>query len=86
MVKISIYLNRRVFVMFFCIFIPSHTIVAGYYGIPSGVGPSSARRTLFPDNLRRMALEHGGQLDYEVMQRIVFQGYSTPNFDSVIAL
>ena len=31
-------------------------------------------------------LKHGGQLDYEVMQGILFQGYSTPNFDRVIAL
>ena len=45
---------------------------------------------LLPDNssysFRPIGLKHGGQLDYEVMQRIVFQGYSAPNFDGVIAL
>ena len=28
-----------------------------------------------------IALKHSGQLDYEVMQRVLFRGYSTPNFD-----
>ena len=40
--------------------------------------------TLFLDNsfynFHPVRLKHGGQLDYEVMQCILFQGYSTPNF------
>ena len=46
--------------------------------------------TLLPDNssysFHPIVLKHVGQLDYEAMQRILFQGYSTLNFDSVIAL
>ena len=40
--------------------------------------------TLFLDNesfsFHPIGFQHGGQLDYEVMQRILFQGYSTLNF------
>ena len=39
--------------------------------------------TLFPDNsysFHPIRLKHGGQLDCEVMQYILFQGYSTPKF------
>ena len=52
------------------------------------VGPSV--RTLFLDNssysFHRVALKLGGQLDHEVVQGILFQGYSTPNFDRLITL
>ena len=44
--------------------------------------------TLFLDisfSFHQIRLKHGRQLDYEVMQRILFQGYSTKNF-IVIAL
>ena len=119
-------------------FLPSHTIAAGYNGLPSGVCLSV--RTLFPDNssnsLHRVALKLGGQLahwvsplfevtvhqilvditlfnifsdltlfpdnssysfhwitlklggclNHEVEQRVLFRGYSTLNFDTVITL
>ena len=46
--------------------------------------------TLFLDNssysFHLIELKHSGQLEYEYMQRILFQGNSTPNFDRVIAL
>ena len=37
-------------------------------------------------NFQLIGLKHGKQLDYEVMQSIVFRNYSTPNFVRVIAL
>ena len=43
--------------------------------------------TLFQDNSNSfylIRLKHSGKLDYEVIQRIFFRGYSTPNFDEVI--
>ena len=43
----------------------------------------------FMDNFysfHRMVLKLGGQLDPEMIQRILFQGYSTPNFVRVIML
>ena len=50
------------------------------------VGPSV--HNLFLDNssysFHRIALKLGGQLDHEVVQLILFQGYSTPNFDRLI--
>ena len=46
--------------------------------------------TVFLDNssysFHLIRLKHSGQLDYEVMQGIMFQGYNSPNFDRVIAL
>ena len=46
--------------------------------------------TSFPDNFsysfHRMRLKLNGQLDYEVVQRILFRGYSIPNFDSHYSL
>ena len=46
--------------------------------------------TLFLDNssysFHRILLKLGGQLDHEVVQCILFQGYSTLNFCRVIAL
>ena len=33
-----------------------------------------------------MRFELDGQLDYEVVQRILFRGYSIPNFDSHFSL
>ena len=45
---------------------------------------------LFSDNSsyssHPIGLKHDGQLHYKVMQCMLFQGYSTPNFDRVIAL
>ena len=41
-------------------------------------------RTSFSDYsyvFYRIALTLDGQLDYEASQRILFRGYSTPNFD-----
>ena len=65
------------------VFIPCHTIVVGYYGIPSSVCPSI--RTWFLDNssysFHQITLKLGGQLDYGVVQRILFRGDSTPDFD-----
>ena len=46
--------------------------------------------TLFPDNayysFHPIVLKRGEQLDYEMTRRILFRGYSIPNFDRVIAL
>ena len=45
--------------------------------------------TLLPDNsysFHRIVLKLSGQLDYEVVHRILFPGYITLNFDSVITL
>ena len=46
--------------------------------------------TLFPDDssygFHPIVLKHCGHLDYEVVQRILFPGYSTPHFDRFIAL
>ena len=68
------------------LFIPRPTIVAVWYGIPSGICPSFC--TLFPDksshSFHRVALKLGGQIDHEVEQCILFRGYSTPDFDRVI--
>ena len=33
-----------------------------------------------------IGMKLGGQLDHTVVQCILFRGYSTPNFDRVIAL
>ena len=63
------------FVVFFFVFIPCHTIVVGYYGIPSSVCPSVC--TLLPDNssysFHWIALKLTGSLDHEVVQRIYFE-------------
>ena len=43
----------------------------------------------FPDNssysFHWIALKLGGQLDHEMVQRLLFRGYSTPHFDSYYA-
>ena len=33
-----------------------------------------------------IGLKHGGQIDHEVMQNILFQDHTTPNLDSMIDL
>ena len=46
--------------------------------------------TSFPTNsyysFHRIGIKVGGQLDHEVIQRMLFRGYSTPNFNRDIAL
>ena len=70
------------------VFIPCLTMMTGCYGIPSIV--CSSVRTCFPDNssysFHWIMLKLCGQLDHEVLQRIFFQGYSTPSFDRVVTL
>ena len=55
---------------------------------PVSVRPSV--HTSFPDNssysFHRIALKLDGQLDHEMVQRILFRVYSTLNFDKVITL
>ena len=47
-------------------------------------------RILFMDNssysFHQVVLKLGGQLDHELVWRILFRGYSTPNFDRIIML
>ena len=58
------------------------------YTPPVSVLPSV--RSSFPDNssysFHRIALKHGEQFDYEVMQHILFRDYSTSTFDSCSVL
>ena len=48
------------------------------------------RYDLFPANssysLHRIGLILDGQLDHEMVQGLLFQGYSTPSFDRVITI
>ena len=66
-----------------------HTIVSWYYVYPPvSVHPSVSASS--PDNssysVHRIALKLGGQLNHEVVQRILIRGYAAQNFDRVIRL